>query len=243
VDRRNTLLIRLAGPMQAWGTQSRFTHRDTGREPSKSGVIGLLCAALGIPRTQRLDDRFLRLRLGVRVDREGRVERDYQTARGCVKADGSADKNAVLSDRFYLADASFLVGLEGGPEAEMILIQGRSAFEQPAWQLYLGRKAFVPSEPFVFENSMRALPLEEVLKEPPWRPPAALRGRKDKWPGTLRTVVERRYGTSGCQVRQDQPYADSFESRRFGLRYVETTFVRLGDEVAVEEVSGCISRV
>ena len=42
-----TLLLRLVGPMQAWGTSSRFDERDTGKEPSKSGVIGLLAAALG----------------------------------------------------------------------------------------------------------------------------------------------------------------------------------------------------
>ena len=44
------LLLRLAGQMQSWGTQSRFSNRDTDLEPSKSGVIGLLCAAMGIPR-------------------------------------------------------------------------------------------------------------------------------------------------------------------------------------------------
>jgi len=44
------LLLRLMGPMQSWGTQSRFSHRDTDLEPSKSGVIGLLCAAMGKPR-------------------------------------------------------------------------------------------------------------------------------------------------------------------------------------------------
>ncbi len=44
----STLLLRLAGPMQSWGTQSRFTERDTGREPSKSGVVGLLAAAVGL---------------------------------------------------------------------------------------------------------------------------------------------------------------------------------------------------
>ena len=46
-----TLLLRLAGPMQSWGLESRFDQRDTGREPSKSGVLGLICAALGKPRT------------------------------------------------------------------------------------------------------------------------------------------------------------------------------------------------
>ena len=42
----STLLLRLAGPMQSWGTDSKFDERRTGREPSKSGVIGLVAAAL-----------------------------------------------------------------------------------------------------------------------------------------------------------------------------------------------------
>ena len=41
------LLLRLVGPMQSWGMQRRFSIRDTGTEPSKSGVIGLACAAFG----------------------------------------------------------------------------------------------------------------------------------------------------------------------------------------------------
>ena len=32
----SVLLLRLAGPMQSWGTDSRFSHRDTRAEPSKS---------------------------------------------------------------------------------------------------------------------------------------------------------------------------------------------------------------
>ena len=43
----SVLLLRLAAPMQSWGTTSRFIHRDTGLEPSKSGIIGLLCAGPG----------------------------------------------------------------------------------------------------------------------------------------------------------------------------------------------------
>ena len=45
-----TLLLRCIGPLQSWDTQSRFDVRTTGREPSKSGIIGLICAALGRPR-------------------------------------------------------------------------------------------------------------------------------------------------------------------------------------------------
>ncbi len=42
-----TLLLRLAAPLQAWGADSKFETRKTNREPTKSGVIGLLAAALG----------------------------------------------------------------------------------------------------------------------------------------------------------------------------------------------------
>ena len=41
----STLLLRLAAPLQAWGTASKFERRRTQREPSKSGVIGMLAAA------------------------------------------------------------------------------------------------------------------------------------------------------------------------------------------------------
>jgi len=48
-------------------------------EPSKSGVVGLLCAALGRPRAADGSD-LAALRMGVRVDREGVLKVDYQTA-------------------------------------------------------------------------------------------------------------------------------------------------------------------
>ena len=77
----SVLLLRLAGPMQSWGTQSRFTVRDTGLEPSKSGVVGLLCSAMGSPRDDEATVlRLAQCRMGVRVDREGILSRDFHTA-------------------------------------------------------------------------------------------------------------------------------------------------------------------
>ena len=58
--------------MQSWGTQSRFLVRDTGAEPSKSGIVGLICAAMGTPRDDRTTiERLARLRIAVRADRPG----------------------------------------------------------------------------------------------------------------------------------------------------------------------------
>ncbi|MBI3424165.1 MAG: type I-E CRISPR-associated protein Cas5/CasD [Acidobacteria bacterium] len=85
-----TLLLRLVGPMQSWGIDSRFVMRETGLEPSKSGVVGLLCAALGKPKKDEEAEhpdypplsRLAGLRLGVRVDRPGVLQADYHTAGG-----------------------------------------------------------------------------------------------------------------------------------------------------------------
>jgi CRISPR system Cascade subunit CasD len=82
-----TLLLRLVGPMQSWGTTSHFDQRDTGKEPSKSGVVGLLASALGIDRENWTDlEPYTRLYMGVRHDRPGVPKRDYQTA-GCAETD------------------------------------------------------------------------------------------------------------------------------------------------------------
>ena len=171
----NTLLLRLAGPMQSWGTQSRFFTRDTGLEPSKSGVIGLLCAALGWGRETSLEE-LAGLRMGVRVDRAGVMKMDYQTAGGGTLPDGSpygvrrasdTRGETVLSDRYYLADADFLVGLESDDAGLLHRIE--EALKRPVWQIYLGRKAFVPSVPVHIPGGFRPdEDLETALRQHPW---------------------------------------------------------------------------
>ena len=110
-----TLLLRLRGPMQSWGIHSRYVERDSGSEPSKSGVIGLVCAALGRDRSEAIDD-LASMRMGVRVDSEGTRSKDYHTAgakSGIRKADGKIELNeskmTLPSNRYYLADTDFLV--------------------------------------------------------------------------------------------------------------------------------------
>ena len=47
------LLLWLEGPLQSWGQDSKFGRRDTLAFPTKSGVLGLVCAALGAGGEQR----------------------------------------------------------------------------------------------------------------------------------------------------------------------------------------------
>ena len=228
----NVLLIRLAGPMQSWGTQSRFTIRDTGLEPSKSGVIGLVCAALGRPRSASIEDLAV-LHVGVRVDHEGIMASDYHTTLNVIKANGTKPKlgEAVVSSRYYLADADFLVGLEGGDWH--LLQEIDAALANPRWPLFLGRKAFPPAEPVHLRNGLREdTGLFEALKSFPRCP-----RKGDSAETKLRFVLE---DSNGEAVRVDQPVS-SFAERHFAPRHVHTEFVPLS-EVPILQEELCISR-
>jgi CRISPR system Cascade subunit CasD len=229
----HTLLLRLAGPMQSWGTQSRFTIRDTGLEPSKSGVVGLLCAALGKPRDETHPNNrdqpkleaLAALRMGVRISCEGVPQKDYHTAGGSrhdnygvVKANG-AKPEPVVSHRYYLADADFLVGLESD-DAELLRRLDES-LGNPRWQLFLGRKSFVPGLPVRMKDGLKLnTALEDALcTEYLW--PANRNGKPEP---RLRCVIEPRGDDpEAAEVRHDVPL--SFAERRFTIRYVKTTWI------------------
>ena len=108
-----TLLLRLAAPLQSWGMDSKFETRKTNREPTKSGVVGLLAAALGIGREE--PEKLIplnQLRFGVRVDQEGDFLVDYHVARKEKKTRKAEKITPYITYRHYLTDAIFLAGLE-----------------------------------------------------------------------------------------------------------------------------------
>lgn len=164
-----TLIFRLCGPMQAWGVSSRFSIRETLSEPSKSGILGLICAALGWERTAQVHEidgqiysmkDLAALDFGIRVLKEGKLEVDYHTAQDVLRANAklkagkepsrSDVQSTVLSDRYYLSDAYFLAGL-AGEDRHLLKCIGHS-LQNPRWPLFLGRKAFVPSLPFTVKD-------------------------------------------------------------------------------------------
>jgi len=218
-----TLLLRLVGPMQSWGVQSNYAHRDTALEPSKSGMIGLVCAALGRPRTDPISD-LASLTMGVRVDREGAVLSDYHTAGrdGFLRAGGSVErKDVILSDRFYLADAAFLVGLQSNDT--VLLKQVQDALEHPHWMLCLGRKAFVPSEPVALPDGLRDADLWTALTDyrPRLRP---TRHRLDD--DRVRVMLE---DETGDIVRRDQPLSFKKGNRQFTVRRLRVAYCDLAE--------------
>ena len=152
-----TLLLRLAAPLQSWGSDSKFETRKTERVPTKSGVIGLLAAALGL----RRDDaaglaRLNRLRFAVRADRGGSLLVDFHTAK-------SSGGTSYITYRHYLQDAVFLAGVESDDEA--LLRELENALRHPAYPLYLGRRSCPPTLPLCL--GVRQGPLLAVLQAEP----------------------------------------------------------------------------
>lgn len=212
----STLLLRLAAPLQAWGTDSKFEVRRTNREPSKSGVIGLLAAALGLRRDADLS-KLSALRFGVRVDRNGEVIKDFHMAK--------AEKTSYLTYRYYLSDAIFLVGLES--EDRSFLEQIERALRNPCFPLFLGRRSCPPTLPLVL--GIREEALEIALRE------------EENQNKDLKSIQQsHRYIRLDCGVGeqegavvQDLPISFNPMRREFAYRRAKEIWLR--DDVNTEE--------
>lgn len=161
-----TLLLRLAAPLQAWGSCSKFNIRNTEREPTKSGVIGMIAAALGIQRNE--DNEKLKqlgeLKFGVRVEKEGKLIKDFHMVRVAKNSYMEIEKQSDVTQRYYLCDAVFLAAVES--EDIQLLKKIEDALKNPVYPLYLGRRSCPPTLPLVW--GIRDGTLKETLvSEPP----------------------------------------------------------------------------
>ena len=164
MSKLKSIVLKFAGPLQSWGTQSHFESRHTDLYPSKSGVVGLLAASLGYRRDQTEDIQALnQLDFAVRVDQEGGLRHDYQTAHK-YKANGQPDRTYV-TNRYYLEDAVFLVALSHADEEFMAKIA--QALKQPYFQPYMGRRSLpLPLDFIIAETDLGAV---ETLQSLDWQ--------------------------------------------------------------------------
>ncbi len=228
-----TVVLRLAGPLQSWGDRSAFNRRETRPEPTKSGILGLLAAASGRARDDRIDD-LLGLQLGVRVDQPGSLLRDYHTVsdyrgrplpQAGVSAKGvqkptSPPKHTHVTQRFYLQDAVFLAALHG-PAALIDALA--EAVRRPAFPLALGRRSCVPTQPLLL--AVRPDPLLHVLETEPWQAGDTTRQRH------RRTATVRVPATlddpDGDDSLTDVPHSFAPRQRRFTSRRIRHLWITL----------------
>lgn len=240
-EQRATLVLRLAGPLQSWGTASRHNRRATGPEPSKSGLVGLLAAAQGRRRSDPVDD-LAALDLGVRVDQPGQLRRDYHTvsrlggqplpstavtAKGVQKSTAPA-KYTHVTQRFYLEEAVFVAAVSG----PATLMRGLTdAVMRPAFPLALGRRACVPTQPLLIsaddEQGLFDGAVLPTLESVPWQVSRATRRRFErsrKLPASIELPVVMD-DPLGDDLREDMPISFDPRSRRYGTRRVSQRWV------------------
>lgn len=174
------LALLLDAPLMSFGHASRFQRRTTALHPTRSVILGMICAAAGAAKGSRaeaawlekLDERHVRLTTLAIPRRSaddrsspepptGRLE-DFHTVCGTRKASGKISKDAVISHRQYLLDARFGVILAGPQEP---LAAAAEALRDPVWGIWFGRKCCLPGAPVLrgladtFAGAMAALGL------------------------------------------------------------------------------------
>jgi CRISPR system Cascade subunit CasD len=226
------VILLLDGPLQSWGTQSKFGHRDTDFEPSKSGVLGLVGSALGMGRDDKaMLERLAELSMAVRVDREGRVLRDYHTAGGGTfrgKPHNVYGVDTVVTQRFYLMDACFVVALSGADSD--LVDQIAEALQNPRWPLFLGRRSCVPTSPVLLAGPSPGI-AAQLLKSVPLQ--TKLRDNETEPRTRLRMIVEDVAG----KPRNDVPRDFSLYSRAFDSRTVQDGWLLLSELPGASNVS------
>jgi CRISPR system Cascade subunit CasD len=204
----STLLLRLAGPMQAWGSSSRFSNRMTELEPTKSGVIGLIAAAMGRRRTDPIDD-LVSVKFGVRIDQAGKLICDFHTAK---TFDG---KQAFVSNRYYLSDAVFLAGIEGD---NLLLNEINYAIKHPAFPLFLGRRSCPPSGRISLDVR-EGVSLKDALENEKWYAHDSYRKKQTNLV-RLDMMIDGESENFKAVLRRDEPVSYDQTYRRYGFREV-----------------------
>ncbi|MBB3101732.1 type I-E CRISPR-associated protein Cas5/CasD [Azomonas macrocytogenes] len=196
------LLLRLYGPLASWGEIAVGESRHSAVHPSRSALLGLLGAALGIERDDEPGQQALiaGYRFGIKLESAGLPLRDYHTVQTGVlprkfsfrsrRQELAADKvDTYLSAREYRCDSLALVAVEALADAPHDLPALAAALKRPRFTLYLGRKSCPLALPLT-PTLTQAATLREALDGTSLNSLLALSGYKPEqsWP----TVADRR---------------------------------------------------
>ena len=224
------LVLKFAGPLQSWGSNSKYTsQRRTDLFPTKSGVVGLLAASLGIERSNvdgLQKSGLLDLNIAVREDLKGKLLSDYQI----IEVDNG---NKKISNKSYIADAIYLVAVYGNDNLIELLLH---SVKNPKFTLFLGRKACVP-EFDVAQVVVEYESVEQLLKTYP------ILTDKNRFNKIQRNqleltlnIVKPATGTSGGSMVMDEPVSFASAKRIHHPRMVEYTTVTISNPYYIPSV-------
>ena len=152
---RDYLVFQLYAPLVSWGDQAVGQERPTADHPSRSALLGLLAAALGIDRNDEAQQQKLidSCHFGIKLYSPGLAMRDFHTTQVpptnkkvkhlYTRKDELAETKigTILSFRSYQQDSFSAAAVWLAGESHYSLTQLSEALKAPHFHLYLGRKA------------------------------------------------------------------------------------------------------
>ena len=229
------LLLRLYGPLASWGEIAVGESRHSAVHPSRSALLGLLGAALGITRDDESGQQALNggYRFGIKLESTGSPLRDYHTIQVGVPPRkfqfrsrrqellGATKVDTILSTREYRCDSLALVAIEALSDAPASLDTLEQALRLPHFPLYLGRKSCPLALPLL-PQQVTTTTLREALDNVEWPSLLGLLDRhqpQQTWPNrqdrqAFHTKQVRYYWEDGMEaglqpnfetIRHDQP--------------------------------------
>ena len=177
---QNYLVFQLYAPLLSWGEQTSGQERPSADHPSRSALLGLLAAALGIDRSDDEQQQTLaaNCRFGVKLCAPGLALRDFHTAQvpstkkksnyRYTRRDelATAELGTILSFRTYRQDSLSVVAvwLETSAPCQYSLDEIQRALQRPHFPLYLGRKSCplaLPLHPCPIQHSSLQAALDQ----------------------------------------------------------------------------------
>lgn len=170
------LALLLDGPMQSWGHASRFLHRTTALHPTRSGVFGMIAAAMGLDKGAENEAAQLagletlmfttmslpRRNTGGEELPMSRLE-DYHTVAFTREEGANAARTSKLIEKANKPITARDRGSEIKPTYRHYLLDARfgvllegplalleevaGALANPRWGIWLGRKCCLPASP------------------------------------------------------------------------------------------------
>lgn len=162
------LILKLQGPMQAWGKESFEGLRPSERFPGRSALLGILAACLGIDRSDREGQQALAASVyfAVRIDPvfdkathkpiAGQKMTDYHTVKNAREDyQGLKSHDTIQTWREYWLDSCYTVAIWNTGNATRTLAEIAQAVKNPLYTPVLGRRSCPIARP-LFETTLTA---------------------------------------------------------------------------------------
>ena len=166
------------GTLQSWGERSSWNIRDSAEWPTKSGITGMICSALGYGYNDpRIGELCHNIQIGCKTKKEYSPQlNDFQTVDyfGGMLANGKREdrisQKTIVQNKYYIMDKKFLIAITAPDD---ILKQIQAAMLNPKWAMSLGRACCIPSQPIIpyigdfgsIEDALRNVPLYDGIEE------------------------------------------------------------------------------